>query len=438
MKKFPKGDPIDVLQQLLPETASVCVDVGANAGTVSAAMLGMMPGRVVAFEPDARAWGAIEALGSRVTLHRQAVGAYPGAAQLRITGDSRHSSLYDVEPDSRGAETVPVVRLDDVVERADCVKIDAQGADVDVLKGAHRLLRQCPLWIIEVQPSALVKAGSSPEEVFALLREAGLTVCWADGTPVETDHLVAWREGRQRRHRLEQSLGTLVREAGFTLLCGTTDTGEPVYAAEWRAMGPVYCNWVAVRDMCLNIWSECYDGRTFDFVPNATVLEIGCAEADWQTPVLSLRPDLRITGIDWRKCKRPGATINGDVLVTEFEPESFDTVVGISSIEHIGLGHYESDPVTIGGDILTMQRVERWLKPGGWVYLDVPFSLKGYQVQGTKHRIYDWDAIQDRLIPNGLTLRQHWYANAQGHLVAKPDPHADLQIIALLLQKAPR
>jgi hypothetical protein len=199
--------------------------------------------------------------------------------------------------------------------------------------------------------------------------------------------------------------------------------------------------YVAGGDSCLSIWSECYGpvaGRCFDFPVDARVLEIGCAEADWQTPMLALRPDLVITGIDWRACKRPGLTIKGDVLTTEFAAESFDCVVGISSIEHIGLGHYESDPREHGGDALTMRRVARWLKPGGWAYLDVPLSMAGYQVHGTSHRSYDWAALQDRLIPKGLSLQHYWYADKKGHLIGEPDPTAALQYIALLLQKAPR
>lgn len=194
-------------------------------------------------------------------------------------------------------------------------------------------------------------------------------------------------------------------------------------------------------DSCLSIWSECYGpeaGRCFDFPAHARVFEIGCAEADWQTPMLALRPDLVITGIDWRKCKRPGLTLKGDMLKTLFAPETFDCVVGISSVEHIGLGHYEADPLDIGGDVLAMQRVARWLKPGGWAYLDVPLSIAGYQVHGTSHRSYDWAALQDRLIPAGLSLRHHWYADRAGHLIGEPDPNANLQYIALLLQKAPR
>lgn len=190
-------------------------------------------------------------------------------------------------------------------------------------------------------------------------------------------------------------------------------------------------------DSCLSIWADAYETGTFDFPDHATVLEIGCAEADWQTPMLALRPDLQITGIDWRRCKRPGTTIQGDVLTQEFAPASFDAVVGISSIEHIGLGHYEADPKHLAGDRVCLQRVAGWLKPGGWAYLDVPFNASGYFVDGTSHRVYDWEAIDERLITPGLVLERHWYADLPGHVVPKLPPKElpAFDYVALLLRK---
>jgi SAM-dependent methyltransferase len=190
-------------------------------------------------------------------------------------------------------------------------------------------------------------------------------------------------------------------------------------------------------DSCLSIWADAYETGAIVFPPDARVLEIGCAEADWQTPMLALRPDLRITGIDWRACKRPGTTIKGDVLAFDFPEASLDAVVGISSIEHIGLGHYDADPLQPGGDARCMEQAHRWLAKGGWAYLDVPFNPSGYLVDGTSHRVYDWDAVDERLIPPGLVLERHWYATRQGHVVPKLEahdlPHYDY--VALLLRK---
>lgn len=155
---------------------------------------------------------------------------------------------------------------------------------------------------------------------------------------------------------------------------------------------------------CLALFAKCYDEFPLVFPQGAAVLEIGCAEDDWQTPMLALRPDLKITGIDWRACRRPGLTYRGDVLTMDFPEASFDAIVGISSIEHIGLGHYDNDPAAVDGDVTCLQRAARWLKPGGWIYLDVPFG-PAYMVHGTSHRVYTEAAFRERLVPAGLTVK---------------------------------
>lgn len=190
-------------------------------------------------------------------------------------------------------------------------------------------------------------------------------------------------------------------------------------------------------DLCLNIWADAYASGLFDFPPHARVLEIGCAEADWMSPMLAIRPDLELTGIDWRGCKRPGRIIKGDVLTEAFPDGAFDCVVGISSIEHVGLGHYEKDPADPDGDRRCLERVARMLVRGGWAYLDVPYNAAGYTVRGTECRVYDDAAIRERLAVAGLTETHRWYANRGGHVVDSLDPRPlpDFDYVALLLTK---
>lgn len=161
------------------------------------------------------------------------------------------------------------------------------------------------------------------------------------------------------------------------------------------------------------------------FQPNAKVLEIGCAEADWQTPMLALRPDLQITGIDWRACERPGTTIQGDAMQLDtFGRQEFDAIVSISAIEHIGLGGYDDDPLYDGGDRVVMSNAHYWLKPGGWLYLDVPFRDTHFEQHPT-WRAYDWPSLEKRLL-GGFTVK-HW---------AKCETqHPDGPFMAMLLEK---
>src|SRR6185369_11820379 len=154
----------------------------------------------------------------------------------------------------------------------------------------------------------------------------------------------------------------------------------------------------AGEDLCLSFWAVALTKGWIEFPPRARVLEIGCAEADWQTPMLAVRPDLQITGLDWRACKRPGRTVRGNVMdATLFPAESFDAIVSVSAIEHVGLGAYDADPMNLLGDTVAMINAAHWLKPGGWMYLDVPYREGCYE-EHQNFRAYNDTAIQRRLL----------------------------------------
>jgi len=150
-----------------------------------------------------------------------------------------------------------------------------------------------------------------------------------------------------------------------------------------------------IDDHCIDFFAQAWNDGLMTFPPGARVLEIGSAEGDWQRPMLSIRPDLHIVGIDVRSTKHEHH-ITGDVLTHDFEPTSFDAVVAISSLEHVGLGGY-GDPLDPDGDRHAATRAWTWLKPGGLFYFDVPFG-DTYQLHG-KWRRYDRDALRARLYP---------------------------------------
>lgn len=191
-------------------------------------------------------------------------------------------------------------------------------------------------------------------------------------------------------------------------------------------------------DGCLSIFRDVWATGALVFPSGARVLEIGCAEADWMTPMLAERPDLNLTGIDWRRCPRPGTVIHGDVLTQTFPAASFDAVVGISSIEHIGLGHYSDDPLDPEGDRHCLEKVVSWLTPGGWVYADVPYDPTGFRVHGTEYRTYDDAAIADRLIVPGLRQVGAWYVTGTEPtklLTSPPPPYRGMTYVAILATK---
>jgi len=142
----------------------------------------------------------------------------------------------------------------------------------------------------------------------------------------------------------------------------------------------------------------------FDFPHGARVLEIGAAEADWVSIMKTLRPDLHVTCIDVREAHRPMAdvTLRDNVLDrARFHPHTFDCIVAVSTIEHIGLGFY-GDPIAKDGDTLTMANCRQWLAPDGWMYLDVPYrrdtDTRKQKDHSAQYRAYTDATLKSRLL----------------------------------------
>lgn len=210
------------------------------------------------------------------------------------------------------------------------------------------------------------------------------------------------------------------------------------------------------HDDCADFFGQCLKAAKVDVPADARVLEIGCAEFDWLTPARTSWPEMSLVGVDWRvKDKNESNTpsfsrLHGDARNPDlFTPETFDWIVSISAIEHVGLGHYkngkDSDPVDSDGDTAAITNAFRWLKPGGWLLFDVPYHPQEYRVCGTEYRLYNDDAIWNRLWVKPLCeakakAKWHgtWYAEAgkAKALVEKPSqPCHPFHYVGLAWQK---
>jgi FkbM family methyltransferase len=119
------------------------VDCGAYTGDSIRAFISHTDNayrKVIAFEADPAVLPVLEtfiaSVGSRAALHRAAVGNQRGC--VRFSGDGLGGGAVSA---ASGVE-VPGVRLDDALarERVSFIKMDIEGAELQALEGAHRVI----------------------------------------------------------------------------------------------------------------------------------------------------------------------------------------------------------------------------------------------------------------------------------------------------------
>jgi FkbM family methyltransferase len=159
----------------LVEPGTTVVDVGANIGynTVHAARRTGPRGRVIAIEPtpdnlEVLRRNVADSGCTNVRIEPVAVGRAAGSRDLFVRGDvSAVNSFFPVSCYAHVTSVlpVPVVPLDELVDGdVSVVKIDVEGAEVEVLEGMTRLLAAPRVaLIVEWHPLLQQMAGFAPD-----------------------------------------------------------------------------------------------------------------------------------------------------------------------------------------------------------------------------------------------------------------------------------
>lgn len=187
------------------------IDVGANQGgfSIVAAHLVGARGRIIAIEPQPRLAESLRrslrVSPAQSLVHAVAVGETHRDAILHVpSAYSGMASLHGVFADHAGSTTPVPVQMSSLNTLFDGVllpgsvflKIDVEGHELSVLRGARRLIERCsPRILIEVNPRALEAAGASVAHLVYLLEELGyhwfrfwprLSTVWSLRTLIET------------------------------------------------------------------------------------------------------------------------------------------------------------------------------------------------------------------------------------------------------------
>lgn len=168
-------------------------DIGANVGTWTLLAKAVIPQATVeAFEPLSKHHSGFQNSlrgVSGVTLHQIALGPENTTASLRVTNFSDASSLLPLADASRSQfglkETVfvptTVRKLDDYqseasIPKPDLIKLDVQGYELEVLKGATSCLRSTKAVIAEVSFEQYYHGQCSFDELVSFLAGFGLFI----------------------------------------------------------------------------------------------------------------------------------------------------------------------------------------------------------------------------------------------------------------------
>jgi FkbM family methyltransferase len=186
----PPDYPIRFVAKRNPD---VVLDIGANQGQFAVALRAAgYAGRLVSFEPQPDAFAALQARTAgdpAWECHQLALGDAEGTLPMHISGFSESSSLLpigkthvDLMPTTAevGTLSVPVKRLDQVADglglagRRFFLKLDVQGYETPVLRGAGEWLRRADGAVVELDFAPLFDGQSVYYEVMAALEAAGL------------------------------------------------------------------------------------------------------------------------------------------------------------------------------------------------------------------------------------------------------------------------
>ena len=171
------------------KTGMTIIDVGANIGqyTLLAADRVKDSGKVISFEPAQENFEILQRnvhlnkFDDRVKIIKSAVGSTIGTCEFVLTSDG--GSNFISQNSSNGSMSkrviVPCLTLDSFIscqnfEKIDLIKIDAEGADFEVIKGARKMLEKYhPILFVEFAERVLKKFETTPREMLNFLQQLG-------------------------------------------------------------------------------------------------------------------------------------------------------------------------------------------------------------------------------------------------------------------------
>lgn len=176
----------------------IYIDCGANIGYYSILFSRLSPnGLVHAVEPTSTAdmleINVRHNNAGNVAIHRVALGE---------TSVRKEDSIFRIWGESPQKSEYQFVTVDDLVygnkiSKVDCIKIDVDSFDFEVLKGASRTLSEFDPWIVIELNNSLAFRRSTPREVLLWLKDKG----YGSGMVFDKENFIFKREVTEVDHR---------------------------------------------------------------------------------------------------------------------------------------------------------------------------------------------------------------------------------------------
>ena len=170
------------------ERNSNCIDIGCHKGEILEWMLQFAPaGEQYAIEPIPYLFQNLQRNfpQSNVHLFPNALSDHDGKVNFTVVKNApAYSGIkqrkYAVEHPELELIEVEVRRLDDLIPTGKTIrliKLDVEGAELDVLKGATRILQECrPFVLFEFGLGSAEYYEASPEAMFGLMQENRMAI----------------------------------------------------------------------------------------------------------------------------------------------------------------------------------------------------------------------------------------------------------------------
>lgn len=155
------------------------LDIGANIGYFTLIMAKHAK-RVYAFEPEPRNFQILKKNVelnnlSNVKLYNLAVAETNGNGILHLCENNR--GMHRIYPSNwckEGTTDIQTVRIDDIIQEADFIKMDIEGAELGALKGMTKLLQTCNITLsMEFYPPSIEEYGAKSKDLYDFITNLG-------------------------------------------------------------------------------------------------------------------------------------------------------------------------------------------------------------------------------------------------------------------------